>query len=84
MVIFMSMEDKKNIIMEKYDDPEIPFGGGKEAVLIDFKCKKCGCEDKVPDFVAFECYIEEEFDRETGSPIVLCPKCESDMIIKRD
>lgn len=80
----MSMEYKEIVIIDNYDDLEIPFGADKEDVLIDFKCKKCGCEDKVLDFVAFECYIEEEFDKETGSPIVLCPKYESDMIIKRD
>jgi len=48
-----------------------------------YKCKKCGYEEEVPDFVAFECYIPEEYDKESGSPIVLCIKCESDMIIKR-
>jgi hypothetical protein len=51
--------------------------------MIMFKCKKCGFEEEVPEFVAFECYTPEEFDKKSGSPIVLCIKCDSDMIIKR-
>jgi len=51
--------------------------------MILFKCKKCGYEEEVPDFVAFECYTSDEFDKKTGSPIVLCIKCDSDMIIKK-
>jgi hypothetical protein len=65
------------------EEDEVPFGGISKDVLIDFKCKKCGYEEKVPDFVAFECYTPDEYDKESGSPIVLCIKCDSDMIIKR-
>jgi len=28
-----------------------------------FKCKKCGFEEEVPYFVAFEGYTPEEFDK---------------------
>ena len=66
----------------RYEE-EIPFDETTKDELIDFKCKRCGYEEKVPDFVAFECYVDEDFDEESGSPIVLCPKCDSDMIIKR-
>lgn len=82
MGIFMNWEVK--IMKSKYEEnEEIPFGGTPKDVLIDFKCKKCGYEEKVPDFVAFECYSEEDFDKESGSPIVLCPECDSDMIMKK-
>lgn len=81
MGIYMIWENikKENSLQ---DEEEIPFGGISKDVLIDFRCKKCGYEEKVPDFVAFECYTEEDFDEETGSPIVLCPKCDANMIIK--
>ena len=48
-----------------------------------FKCKKCGFEEEVPEFVAFACYTPMKFDKKSGSPIVLCVECGSDMIIKR-
>lgn len=60
----------------------IPFDS-KPAEYIMFRCRACGYKEKVPDFVAYESYIPEEF-AENGSPIVLCPKCEGDMIIKSD
>ena len=60
---------------------ELPFDSNEPAEMTDFRCKKCGYEEKVPDFVVFECYIPEEFDKETGSPIVLCPECDGDMIM---
>ena len=63
---------------------ELPFGAGEPDEMTDFKCKKCGYEEAVPDFVAFECYIPEEFDKDTGSAIVLCPKCHGDMIMEED
>lgn len=83
MGTFMRLENKdfKEIIIVNED--EIPFDEDFKIEMIDFRCKKCGYEEPVPDFVAFECYIPEEFDRETGSPIVLCPKCDSDMIMKK-
>lgn len=59
---------------------EIPFGGNEPDKLIMFKCRACGYEENVPDFVAYESYIPEEF-AENGSPIVLCPQCDGDMII---
>jgi ssDNA-binding Zn-finger/Zn-ribbon topoisomerase 1 len=62
---------------------KIPFNSEEKDEMIDFICKKCGYEEQVPDFVAFECYTPEEFDKETGSPIVLCPKCDGDMIMKK-
>lgn len=64
------------------DDETLPFHSGKRDKLIDFKCKRCGYEEKVPDFVAFECYTPEEFDKKTGSPIVLCIKCYGNMIMR--
>ena len=82
MDISMIWENIKRVISRKQDEDEIPFGV-KEDKLVDFKCKKCGYEEKVPDFVAFECYTEEDFDKESGSPIVLCPECDADMIIKK-
>ena len=77
--IFRKGRGKKSV----QNEDELPFGVISEDVMIDFKCKKCGYEEKVPDFVALECYSEEDFDKESGSPIVLCPECDSDMIIKR-
>ena len=67
----------------KVEDYKIPFDSEEPDKMIDFKCKRCGYEEKVPDFVAFECYMPEEFDKKTGSPIVLCPECDGDMIIKK-
>ena len=80
MGIFMTWENIKGKSVQ--NDDEVPFGGISKDILIDFKCKNCRYEEKVPDFVAFECYTEEDFDEESGSPIVLCPKCDSNMIIK--
>jgi len=80
MDIFMNWERLRRI--KEREDDELPFEQPKD-VLIDFKCKKCRYEEKVPDFVAFEYYTDEEYDKETGSPIILCPKCDSDMVIKR-
>jgi Zn finger protein HypA/HybF involved in hydrogenase expression len=83
----MIWESIKNIFKKKdnkkmeYD--KIPFDSEEPDEMIDFKCKECGYQEPVPDFVAFECYTPEEFDKETGSPIVLCPKCDGDMIMKK-
>lgn len=55
----------------------------KPVEYIMFRCRACAYEEKVPDFVAYENYIPEEI-AENGSPIVLCPKCEGDMVIKSD
>ncbi len=30
-----------------------------------------------------EHFPEEDFDKESGSPIVLCPECDADMIMKK-
>jgi hypothetical protein len=60
-----------------HDDDEEPY------LLLDYKCKSCGFEDKVPDFVAYESYIPEEFDEETGCPTVMCIKCDGVMIDKK-
>ena len=84
MGIFMIWQLIKKIFQAKInDDDDIPFETGKDDKMILFKCKKCGYEEEVPDFVAFECYTSDEFDKKTGSPIVLCIKCDSDMIIKK-
>lgn len=87
MGIFMIWELIKKIFRFKMngdnDDHDIPFETGERDKMILFKCKKCGYEEEVPDFVAFECYTPDEFDKKTGSPIVMCIKCESDMIIKK-
>jgi len=84
MGIFMSLQNSKKRNLKKEEEyGDIPFGGTPKDILIDFKCKRCGYEEKVPDFVAFECYTEEDFDEESGSPIVLCPECDSNMIIKK-
>ena len=80
MGIFMLWGKNKR---EKQNEDEIPFNEPGKDKLIDFKCKKCGYEEEVPAFVAFECYTDEEFDKESGSPIVLCLKCDADMIIKK-
>ena len=86
MGIFMIWELIKKIFQVKMndnDDDDIPFETGEQDKMILFKCKKCGYEEEVPDFVAFECYTSDEFDKKTGSPIVLCIQCDSDMIIKK-
>ena len=83
MGIFMIWELIKKIFQVKMNDDDIPFETGERDKMILFKCKKCGYEEEVPDFVAFECYTPDEFDKKTGSPIVLCIKCDSDMIIKK-
>lgn len=83
MGIFMIWELIKKIFSVKMNEDNIPFETGEQDKMILFKCKKCGYEEEVPDFVAFECYTPDEFDKKTGSPIVLCIKCDSDMIIKR-
>jgi len=79
--IFMSWRNIKRAISGKQD--EVPFGKIEKDKLIDFKCKRCGYEEKVPDFVAFECYTEEDFDKESGSPVILYPKCDGNMILVR-
>lgn len=81
MDIFMIWENIKRVVFGKQDGDELPFGKITKDILIDFKCKRCGYEEKVPDFVAFECYEDEEFDKKSGSPIVMCPKCNADMIL---
>lgn len=64
-------------------EDEIPFNGNKKDEWIEFVCKRCKYEEKVPDFVAFECYTDDDFDKETGSPSVMCPECDSKMIMKK-
>ena len=44
-----------------------------------FKCRACGYEELVPDFIIDESFVLEEF-AENGSPIVLCPKCDGDIV----
>jgi hypothetical protein len=65
------------------DEDIIPFDSGKPYKILVCKCKKCGFEDKVPDFVLYESYLPEEFDEETGCPTVICPKCDGVMIDKK-
>ena len=83
MGIFMIWELIKKIFKVKMNEDKLQFETGERDKMILFKCKKCGYEEEVPDFVAFECYTPDEFDKKTGSPIVLCIKCDSDMIIKK-
>ena len=83
MGIYMIWERIKRIFKGKVNEDIIPFQPQERDKMIMFKCKKCGFEEEVPEFVAFECYTPEEFDKKSGSPIVLCIKCDSDMIIKR-
>ena len=83
MGIFTIWERIKKMLQDKMDEENVPFETGKHDEMILFKCKKCGYEEEVPDFVAFECYTPDEIDKKGGSPIVLCIKCDSDMIIKR-
>ena len=83
MGIYMIWERIKRIFKGKVNEDSIPFQSQERDKMILFKCKKCGYEEEVPDFVAFECYTPEEFDKKSGSPIVMCIKCEADMIIKR-
>jgi len=80
MGIYMIWERIKRIFKDKVNEDSIPFQPQVRDKMIMFKCKKCGFEEEVP---AFECYTPEEFDKKSGSPIVLCIKCDSDMIIKR-
>jgi hypothetical protein len=82
MGIFMIWERIKRSFKIKMDEREIPFQAEGPDKMILFKCKKCGYEEEVPEFVAFECYTPEEFDKKSGSPIVLCPECDANMIIK--
>ena len=65
------------------NEDNVPFETGEDDKMILSKYKKCGYEEKVPDFVVFECYTPDEFSKKTESPIVLCIKCDSDTIIKR-
>jgi len=83
MGIYMIWERIKRIFKGKVNEDSIPFQPQERDKMIMFKCEKCGFEEEVPDFVAFECYTPEEFDKKSGSPIVLCIECGSDMIIKR-
>ena len=62
---------------------EIPFDSSKPSKLLEYRCKLCGFEEKVPDFVANESYTSEEFDNETGCPTVMCIKCDGPMINKK-
>jgi ssDNA-binding Zn-finger/Zn-ribbon topoisomerase 1 len=83
MGTYMIWERIKRIFKGKVNEDVIPFQTQERDKMILFKCKKCGYEEEVPDFVAFEYYTPEEFDKKNGSPIVMCIKCDSDMIIKR-
>jgi len=78
----MIWERIKKIFKGKVNEDGIPFQPQERDKMIMFKYKKCGFEEEVPEFVAFECYTPEEFDKKSGSPIVLFIKCDSDMIIK--
>lgn len=71
------------LIVWKMNEENVPFETGKCDKMILFKCKKCGYKEEVPDFVTFECYTPDEFNKKSGNSIVLCIKCDSDMIIKR-
>jgi len=82
MGIYMIWERIKRIFKIKMNEEKIPFDMGKPDKMILFKCKNCGYEEEVPEFVAFECYTPDEFDKASGSPIVLCIKCDANMIIK--
>ena len=82
MGIYMIWERVKRIFKGKVNEDSIPFQPQERDKMILFKCKKCGYEE-VPDFVAFKYYTPDEFDKKSGSPIVMCIKCDSDMIIKR-
>ncbi|OPZ86666.1 MAG: hypothetical protein BWY74_03580 [Firmicutes bacterium ADurb.Bin419] len=66
----------------KDKEDEIPFDSGEPYKILIYKCKECGFEDEVPDFVVQESYIPEEFDKETGCPIIMCIKCDGVMIDK--
>ena len=83
MGIFMIWELIKKIFKVKMNEDKLQFETGERDKMILFKCKKCGYKEEVPDFVAFECYTPDEFDKNSGSPIVLCIKCDLDMIIKK-
>jgi hypothetical protein len=66
------------------DEDMLPFHSEEDDdVMLEYKCKNCGFEDLVPDFVAKESYIEEEFDKETGCPTVLCIECDGVMIERK-
>lgn len=65
------------------DDDVIPFDSGEPYKILIYKCKSCGFEDKIPDFVAYESYLPEEFDKETGCPTIMCIKCDGIMINKK-
>ncbi|MBZ9685270.1 hypothetical protein G9F72_002760 [Clostridium estertheticum] len=56
----MIWERIKRIFPSKVNEDSIPFQQEREKMIL-FKCKKCGYEEEVPDFVAFECYTPEEF-----------------------
>lgn len=79
--ISMGKKEKEEICCEDLDI--IPFGNDEPDTYTMFKCGACGYEELVPDFIIDESFVPEEF-AENGSPIVLCPKCEGDMIIKPD
>jgi DNA-directed RNA polymerase subunit M/transcription elongation factor TFIIS len=69
---------------EKSEELGIPFNDDKAEEFIRFKCKGCGYEEKISADIVDESYTEEEFDKETGSPIFICIECEGNMIIKKD
>ena len=74
------MLKKKTIQYEEL--PPIPFQPDEPDRYIRFKCKECGFEEDVPDYIVDESFAPYDFD-ESGSPAVLCIKCDGNMIIKR-
>jgi len=68
----MIWERIKKIFKIKMDDREIPYQTGRPDKMILFKCKKCGYEEEVPEFVAFECYTPDELGyRQQNAEIIL-------------
>ncbi|WP_297430455.1 hypothetical protein [Clostridium sp.] len=49
----------KKIFRVKIIEDDIQFETEEQDKMILFKCKKCGYEEEVPDFVAFECYTPD-------------------------
>jgi hypothetical protein len=65
------------------EENKLPFDAESKDELLDYKCKICGFEEQVPDFVAYESYGPDEFDEETGCPTIMCSECDGVMIEKK-
>lgn len=65
----------------KWLEEDDPFGLEEEMVILTFKCKDCGKEDEVPEYVVEDFYV----DLNEGEEVEIeCPFCGGTMLQARN